>query len=340
MSLSLSMPAPAVMPAPGDAPPALRHLLGIRGLTRSQAEALLAEARSWKAARAGRLQALSRRPLAGRRIVTVFYEPSTRTMTSFHVAAAALGAEAVDLPVSRSSVQKGERLDDTLETLESLGADAVVLRHPQTGAAHYAARHLSIPVINGGDGTGEHPTQALTDALTILERRGRVAGLKVAILGDIRHSRVARSNALLLELLGAEVWLSGPAAALPPAGAFGGARVTLNRDEALEGADVVMALRVQRERQARGLLPPPGAYRSRWGLDARDLERCSPDVVLLHPGPVNRDVEVDGRLLEDPRCAVLQQVANGVAVRMAVLHTLLGQGGGRSWSTCSSAAGW
>src|SRR5690606_37019615 len=183
----------------------------------------------------------------------------------------------------------------------------------------------------------------------------RVAGLKVAILGDIRHSRVARSNALLLELLGAEVWLSGPAAALPPAGAFGGARVTLNRDEALEGADVVMALRdrdealegadvvmalrVQRERQARGLLPPPGAYRSRWGLDARDLERCSPDVVLLHPGPVNRDVEVDGRLLEDPRCAVLQQVANGVAVRMAVLHTLLGQGGGRSWSTCSSAAG-
>lgn len=339
MSLSLTIPAPIAPPTPG-APGQLRHLLGIRGLTRRQAEALLDQARLCKAARHAPAETGPSRPLAGRRIVTVFYEPSTRTVQSFHAAAAALGAQAVDLPVDRSSVHKGERLDDTLETVAAIGADAVILRHPQTGAAHYAARHLDVPVINAGDGTGEHPTQALSDALTILERRGRIAGLKVAIIGDIRHSRVARSNAHLLTLLGAQVWLSGPPTALPPAGIPGAARVARDRAEALDGADVVMALRVQRERQASGLMPPAAAYRAWWGLSAEALEQCSPDVVVLHPGPVNRGVEMDGELLADPRCAVRQQAANGVPVRMAVLLTLLARGGDRSWSMCSSAAGW
>src|SRR5690606_3743980 len=182
MAASLAIPTrPDLPPLPGTLP-GPRHLLGIRGLARHEAEALLRLARSYRRARGCPPGGAEARPLAGRRVATVFYEPSTRTLQSFHTAAAALGAEPVDLPVDRSSVAKGERLDDTLATLAEIGADAVVLRHPQTGAAAYAARHLRIPVINGGDGTGEHPTQALSDALTILERRGRIAGLKVAII--------------------------------------------------------------------------------------------------------------------------------------------------------------
>ncbi|HEX6988077.1 MAG TPA: aspartate carbamoyltransferase catalytic subunit [Bacillota bacterium] len=333
MPASVTIPrtpaAAAARPNPArPIPPRMRHLLGIRGLERPQVEALLRRARRYRQPDA-RARAAADRPLAGRRVITIFYEPSTRTVQSFHAAAAALGAEPVDLSVGRSSVHKGERLDDTLATVAALGADAVVLRHPRTGAAHFAARHLDIPVINGGDGTGEHPTQALADALTILERRGRLAGLKVAIIGDIRHSRVARSNAYLLDLLGAEVWLSGPPAALPSGESLGGARITSRLDEALEGADVVMVLRVQRERQAAGTLPPPPVYRRWWGLSAAALDRCRPGVMVMHPGPVNRGVELDGELLADPRCAVLEQVANGVAARMAVLESLLGGEGQR-----------
>ncbi|QIA27832.1 aspartate carbamoyltransferase catalytic subunit [Thermaerobacter sp. PB12/4term] len=260
--------------------------------------------------------------LQGRRVVTVFYENSTRTAQSFHLAAHRLGVAAFDLPVSRSSVQKGESLRDTLRTCQALGFDAVILRHPVTGAAAYAASVLDVPVINAGDGTGEHPTQALLDAVTILTRKGWPAGFKVAIVGDVRHSRVARSAALLLSRLGAEVWLCGPPGLLPAAPPCPGVKLTPSRDAALDGADVVMALRIQRERLA-GVVPDLGEYRRAWGIGPRELERARPDAILMHPGPVNRGVELDPAVMDDPRCVIEDQVRFGVAARMAVLEWAL-----------------
>lgn len=261
-------------------------------------------------------------PLQGRRIVTLFYENSTRTAQSFHLAAHRLGATAFDLPVSRSSVHKGESLRDTLRTCEALGFDAVILRHPLTGAAAYAASVLGVPVINAGDGTGEHPTQALLDALTVITRKGWPAGLKVAIVGDVRHGRVARSNALLMARLGAEVWLCGPPGLLPVSPPCPGVTVTPRLHEALDGADVVMALRIQRERLA-GVLPDLGEYRRGWGIGPRQLEWARPDAILMHPGPVNRGIELDPAVMDDPRCVIEDQVRCGVAARMAVLEWAL-----------------
>ncbi|HEY8552350.1 MAG TPA: aspartate carbamoyltransferase catalytic subunit, partial [Thermaerobacter sp.] len=300
-----------------------RSLTGIATLSTPDLADVLSRARRMLAAleRSGG-RPLAPAPLAGRRIVTLFYENSTRTAQSFHVAAHLLGAAAFDLPVARSSVQKGESLRDTLRTCEALGFDAVILRHPVTGAAAYAAAVLGVPVINAGDGTGEHPTQALLDALTILRHKGRLAGLKVAIVGDVRHSRVARSNALLLARLGAEVWLCGPPGLLPAAPPCPGVTITPCLDEALDAADVVMALRIQRERLA-GVLPDLGEYRRGWGIGPRQLERARPDAILMHPGPVNRGIELDPAVMDDPRCVVEDQVRCGVAARMAVLEWAL-----------------
>lgn len=301
-----------------------RSLTGIAALSIADLEDLLSRARRMLAAlERGGGRPLTPAPLAGRRIVTLFYENSTRTAQSFHVAAHLLGAAPFDLPVARSSVQKGEGLRDTLRTCEALGFDAVILRHPVTGAAAYAATVLGVPVINAGDGTGEHPTQALLDALAILHHKGRLAGLKVAIVGDVRHSRVARSNALLLARLGAEVWLCGPPGLVPAAPPCPGVTVTTCLDEALDAADVVMALRIQRERLA-GVLPDLGEYRRGWGIGPRQLERARPDAILMHPGPVNRGIELDPAVMDDPRCVVEDQVRCGVAARMAVLEWALG----------------
>jgi aspartate carbamoyltransferase catalytic subunit len=256
--------------------------------------------------------------LHGRIIFNVFYENSTRTAMSFATAAHRLGASAIAMSVERSSVSKGETLEDTARTLNAMRPDALVIRHRENGAPAIVAEIMDAPVLNAGDGTNEHPTQALLDAATIRKRLGRTEGLKVAICGDIRHSRVARSNARLLPRLGAEVRLAGPPELMPqdaPQSSI---------DEAIAGADVVMMLRVQRERLERDLGDGPGEYLSRYGLTAERLATAAPGAVVMHPGPMNRGIEIDGRIADDPdRSLITLQVEMGVAVRMACLELVV-----------------
>ncbi|HEU4705418.1 MAG TPA: aspartate carbamoyltransferase catalytic subunit [Sphingomicrobium sp.] len=260
-------------------------------------------------------------PLEGRIVFNLFYENSTRTLMSFSVAAHRLGAQVVTLPVEHSSAKKGETLDDTARTLNAMRPDALVVRHFENGAPARMAEVMDCPVINAGDGTNEHPTQALLDALTIRRHFGRIAGLKVAICGDIRHSRVARSNAKLLPRLGAEVRLAGPPALLPD-DLHGSGDV----DSAIAGADVVMMLRIQRERLESDLGDAPGEYLERYGLTAERLQRAAPDAMVMHPGPMNRGVEIDSAVADDPKRSLIPlQVETGVAVRMACLRLLVGR---------------
>ena len=260
--------------------------------------------------------------LEGRIVFNLFYESSTRTAMSFATAAHRLGASPVSLSIEHSSVKKGETLEDTARTLNAMRPDALVIRHRENGSAATVALFMDAPVINAGDGTNEHPTQALLDAATIRHHFGRVEGLKVAICGDIKHSRVARSNALLLPRLGAEVRLAGPPQLMPD-----GAQA-LSVDEAIGGADVVMMLRIQRERLDRELGDAPGEYLDRYGLTAERLARAAPDAAVMHPGPMNRGVEIDGAIADDPeRSLIALQVEMGVAVRMACLEMLVGESG-------------
>ena len=255
----------------------------------------------------------------GRIVFNLFYEASTRTLMSFATATHRLGASAITLPVDQSSVKKGETLDDTARTLDAMRPDALVIRHPQNGAAADVATILHCPVINAGDGTNEHPTQALLDAATIRHRLGRIDGLKVAICGDIRHSRVARSNAKLLPRLGADVRLAGPPELMPDD------IPRLSVDEAIDGADVVMMLRVQRERLDTEFGDAPGEYLERYGLTAERLARAAPGALVMHPGPINRGVEIDSAIADDAdRSLITLQVEMGVATRMACLELLLG----------------
>ncbi|MGN6588813.1 MAG: aspartate carbamoyltransferase catalytic subunit [Sphingomicrobium sp.] len=257
--------------------------------------------------------------LHGRIVFNVFYENSTRTAMSFATAAHRLGASAISLSVERSSVQKGETLEDTARTLNAMRPDALVIRHRDNGAPAVVARIMDAPVLNAGDGTNEHPTQALLDAAAIRQRFGRIEGLKIAICGDIRHSRVARSNAKLLPRLGAEVRLAGPAELLPsdvPQRSI---------DEAIAGADVVMMLRVQRERLEAELGDGPGEYLARYGLTDERLATAAPDAVVMHPGPMNRGVEIQDSIADDAKRSLIPlQVEMGVAVRMACLELLVG----------------
>jgi aspartate carbamoyltransferase catalytic subunit len=293
-------------------------LLSIDSLSDDQIATILAEGECW--ADANRTGAAAQAPLAGRIIFNLFYENSTRTLMSFSVAAHRLGAQVVTLPVEQSSAKKGETLDDTARTLNAMRPDALVIRHFENEAPARMARIMDCPVINAGDGTNEHPTQALLDALTIRSHFGRIEGLKVAICGDIKHSRVARSNARLLPRLGAEVRLAGPPALLPTD--FEG---TGDIDAAIEGADVVMMLRVQRERLEADLGDAPGEYLARYGLTAERLKRTAPDAVVMHPGPMNRGVEIDSAVADDPQRSLIPlQVEMGVAARMACLDLLVG----------------
>lgn len=257
--------------------------------------------------------------LHGRIIFNVFYENSTRTAMSFATAAHRLGASAISLSVERSSVSKGETLEDTARTLNAMRPDALVIRHRENGAPAIVASVMDAPVLNAGDGTNEHPTQALLDAASIRHRLGRIDGLKIAICGDIRHSRVARSNARLLPRLGAEVRLAGPAELMP----LGIPKMTV--DEAIAGADVVMMLRVQRERLEDELGDAPGEYLARYGLTAERLATASAGAVVMHPGPMNRGVEIADSVADDPeRSLITLQVQMGVAVRMACLELVIG----------------
>jgi aspartate carbamoyltransferase catalytic subunit len=291
-------------------------LLSIDSLSDAEVGSILDRAELYFAGDRGRRQ---NERLHGRIIFNVFYENSTRTAMSFATAAHRLGASAISLSVERSSVGKGETLEDTVRTLNAMRPDALVIRHRENGAPATAALIMDAPVINAGDGTNEHPTQALLDAATIRHRLGRVEGLKIAICGDIRHSRVARSNAKLLRRLGAEVRLAGPPALLPDD------IPQLSVDDAIAGADVVMMLRVQRERLEADLNDKPGEYLGRYGLTAERLALAAPDAVVMHPGPMNRGVEIGDAIADDPdRSLITLQVEMGVAVRMACLEMLVG----------------
>jgi aspartate carbamoyltransferase catalytic subunit len=262
--------------------------------------------------------------LRGRTVVNLFFEASTRTRTSFEIAEKRLSADTLNIAASTSSVLKGETLVDTALTLEAMAPDMIVLRHPSSGAGHLLARICRSRIINAGDGMHEHPTQALLDAYTIRSHKPRIAGLKVAIIGDLLHSRVLRSNVLALTRLGADVWVCGPPT-LVPVGIGGlGVRVTTSVDEAVEGADVVMMLRIQQERMRGAFVPSLREYFTVFGLTAERVARAKPDVIIMHPGPMNRGVEIAGDVADGPYSVILEQVANGVAVRMAVLYLLAG----------------
>ncbi len=295
-----------------------RSLLGIEQLEPAEISRVLRLARRMHGARPRPL-------LRNRRIALLFYEPSTRTRVSFEFAAKALGAITTLVQATASSIEKGESLVDTGLTLRATGADAIVIRHPSSGAPHLLARHLDIPVINAGDGMHEHPTQALLDAYTILRHRKQLRGLKIAIVGDIYHSRVARSNIHLLSKCGAQVVLCGPPELLPEvAASLGpGVRITRHIDEALRGADVVMVLRVQQERLA-GLQLHMDEYIAGYQVTPERMRLAKRDAILMHPGPMIRGAELAGDLADTPASVITEQVANGVCVRMAVLLTALG----------------
>jgi aspartate carbamoyltransferase catalytic subunit len=296
-------------------------LLGIEGVDRFEIEAILSRAKDFQQGPSKRLDTLR-----GKMIVNLFFEASTRTRTSFEIAAKRLGADAVSITAAGSSVSKGESLVDTLNTLAAMHPNAIVMRHSASGAPHFLARHLPIPIINAGDGLHEHPTQALLDARTILDRLGRLEGLRVAIIGDIAHSRVARSNVHLLSKFSVDIVLCGPAPLLPPELAHIAPGVTLTNDirEAIRGADVVMMLRVQLERQHETPFPP-GEYFQYYGLRLEHLAGAKPDAIVMHPGPINRGRELSSEVADFQRSAILNQVENGIAVRMAVLERIIGE---------------
>ncbi|MCC6991518.1 MAG: aspartate carbamoyltransferase catalytic subunit [Acidobacteria bacterium] len=264
--------------------------------------------------------------LRGRTVVNLFFEPSTRTRTSFEIAEKRLSADTLGVAVASSSVVKGETLVDTARNIEAMGPSMIVLRHASSGAPHLLARICKSPIINAGDGLHEHPTQALLDAFTIRERKGRIAGLKVAIVGDLLHSRVLRSNVLLLTKLGADVWVCGPPTLIPMGLHAMGVTTTTSVDAAVEGADVVMMLRIQLERMEGGFFPSLREYFTVFGMTEARLRRAKPDVIVMHPGPINRGVEISSDVADGPYSVILDQVANGVAARMAVLYLLAGGG--------------
>jgi aspartate carbamoyltransferase catalytic subunit len=301
-----------------------RGLLDIESISRQEIEAILARSKTFQPAPGQPFKRTN--ILQGRSIVNLFFEASTRTRSSFEIAARRLGAEVLSITGSGSSVSKGESLVDTLNTLGAMRPDAIVMRHAASGAPHFLSRYLPVPIVNAGDGTHEHPTQALLDALTILDRRGTLEGLRVAIIGDIAHSRVARSNIFLLSKFGAQIVLCGPATLLPPQiGQIApGIELTTDMEQAIRGADVIMMLRVQIERQNEAAFPA-GEYFSFYGLRLEHVEAAKPNVIVMHPGPINRGREIASEVADSQRSAILNQVENGIAVRMAVLERVLAQ---------------
>jgi aspartate carbamoyltransferase catalytic subunit len=301
----------------------IRHLLSAADLDAASATLVLDTAREMDAAMANR-EVKKLPTLRGRTVVNLFYEDSTRTRISFEAAAKRLSADVINFSAKGSSVSKGESLKDTALTLQAMGADAVVIRHPASGAPHRLAHWIDGSVLNAGDGTHEHPTQALLDAYTMRARLGRLAGLNVAIVGDVLHSRVARSNVLLLHTLGAKVTLVAPPTLLPVGVGAWPAETSYHLDAVLPDSDVVMMLRVQRERMDQAYFPSAREYSRRYGLDAARMRRLPEHAIVMHPGPMNRGMEITPEVADSPRSTIVEQVANGVNVRMAVLYLLLG----------------
>ena len=299
-----------------------KHLLDIESLNAEEIITVLDTAQTFKAVGE---RAIKKVPaLRGKTVVNLFIEPSTRTRISFELAALRLTADVINFTAEASSLKKGETLKDTARNLEALNADIIIIRHSATGAAHFLSRFLNASVINAGDGAHEHPTQALLDAFTIREKKGRIEGLNVTILGDILYSRVARSNIWALTKLGAQVTLCGPSTLVPRTFERMGCRVTYNVDEAIRDADIINLLRIQHERQRKTMFPSINEYAGLFGLNRDRLSRTKPDVLIMHPGPINRGVEIDSEIADCGRSVILEQVTNGLAVRMAVLFLVNG----------------
>ncbi len=299
-----------------------KHLLDIESLTAAEILTVLDTARGFKAVGE---RAIKKVPaLRGKTVVNLFVEPSTRTRTSFELAATRLSADVINFSADASSFKKGETLKDTALNLEALNADFIIIRHSASGAPHFLSRVLNAHVINAGDGAHEHPTQAFLDTFTIREKKGKIAGLNVTILGDILYSRVARSDIWALTKLGANVTLCGPSTLVPKTFEQMGCRVTYDVDEAIREADVINLLRIQHERQRKAMFPSIGEYAQLFGLNQDRLARTKPDAIIMHPGPINRGVEIDSELADSDRSVILEQVTNGLAVRMAVLFLVNG----------------
>ncbi|CAM5768710.1 aspartate carbamoyltransferase catalytic subunit [Bosea minatitlanensis] len=297
-----------------------RHLLGIEGLSHLDIEGLLDRAEDYVAL--SRQVEKKAATLRGRTQINLFFEPSTRTQASFELAGKRLGADVMNMSVASSSVKKGETLIDTAATLNAMRPDIIVVRHHAAGAVNLLARKVSCSVVNAGDGAHEHPTQALLDALTIRRNKGRIQGLTVAICGDILHSRVARSNIILLNALGAKVRLIAPSTLMPPGIERMGVALFTDMNKGLEGADIVMMLRLQLERMHGAFVPSSKEYFRYYGLDREKLERAQPDALVMHPGPMNRGVEISSEVADGAQSLIREQVEMGVAVRMAVLDAL------------------
>ncbi len=297
-----------------------KDVLGLRDMTAEEIRHILDTAKTMKYIL---LTNNKKTPhLQGKSIVTLFYENSTRTRLSFELASKYMSASSANISASGSSVAKGESLVDTGRTIDMMGADVIVIRHPMSGAPHLLAKYVRASVINAGDGMNEHPTQALLDMFTILEKKGTIEGLKIAIVGDILHSRVARSNIWGLTKLGAKVCIAGPSTLLPPGIEKTGAEVCMNLQEAVREADVVMGLRIQLERQKKGLFPSAREYSRFFGLNEEVISLAKKDAIIMHPGPVNRGIEMTSEVIDHERSVINEQVTNGVAVRMALLYLL------------------
>ncbi len=299
-----------------------KDILGLEEISAEEINLILETARSMREIMQRKIKKVP--TLRGRSVLNLFYEPSTRTKASFELAQKYMSSDSVSVAGSSSSLVKGETLKDTVRNVEIMGIECVIMRHPVSGSSHYLARNVEASVINAGDGMHEHPTQGLLDMFTIWERKGRLEKLKVAIVGDIRHSRVARSNLWGLQKMGAEVVVSGPPTLMPPDLDVFGVKHFHDLEEAVEGADVVMALRLQKERQESGLFPSLREYAELYGLTPQKISRAKEDFLIMHPGPMNRGIEISSELADGPRSVVLDQAASGVAVRMALLYLLLG----------------
>lgn len=299
-----------------------KNIISIKDLTCEDINLILQVAESFKE--------ISTRPikkvptLRGKTIINFFFEPSTRTKLSFEIAAKRLSADTFNVTASTSSTKKGETLIDTAKNMEAMNPDIIIIRHSSSGSPHLLSKHVKSSIINAGDGTNEHPSQALLDMMTIKEKKGRLEGLKIAILGDISHSRVAHSNIIGLTKMGADVHVAGPATLIPPGIAEMGATTHLSTHKAVEGADVIMSLRLQMERQADPLFPSLREYAKFFGINKEMLKMVKKDAIIMHPGPINRGVELSPEIADCSQSVILEQVTNGVAVRMALLYLVMG----------------
>jgi len=299
-----------------------KHILEIEQFSAADIHHILQTARSFKEISNRSIKKVP--TLRGKTVINLFFEPSTRTRLSFEVAAKRMSADTFNISASTSSATKGETLIDTARNLEAMNPDIIVMRHEFSGAPHLLAKYIKASIINAGDGTHEHPSQGLLDMLTVMEHKGRIEGLKIAILGDITHSRVARSDILGFTKLGARVSVAGPATFIPPGIEKLGAEVSPTIAQAVRDADVVMALRIQRERQNDPLIPTLREYASFFGINKKLLESAKEDAIIMHPGPINRGVEMNPDVADGPHSVILDQVTNGVAVRMALLYLVMG----------------